>query len=79
MRGATRARTRTEVESHISTHAPREGRDQDDGDGERAEAEISTHAPREGRDVVYTVFHFVVHIISTHAPREGRDDSIKSF
>ena len=55
----------------ISTHAPREGRD--DLHGAVCPAKlISTHAPREGRDPGGGRVHGKLSI-STHAPREGRD------
>ena len=57
----------------ISIHAPREGGDERDLDGD-VYRDISIHAPREGGDVSGTTAKWCGRI-SIHAPREGGDST----
>ena len=56
----------------VSTHAPREGRD-DSASGHATSSTVSTHAPREGHDHNRPLLTYKTDAVSTHAPREGRD------
>ncbi len=59
--------------TNISTHTPREGRDDEISELQDAII-ISTHTPREGRDEC-ALKTSRVSKISTHTPREGRDST----
>ncbi len=56
----------------ISIHAPREGGDERDLDGD-VYRDISIHAPREGGDLNEFCDYELAEDISIHAPREGGD------
>ena len=57
----------------ISTHSPREGRDNVPLFTSFVALTISTHSPREGRDLTAYTVRLPGYAISTHSPREGRD------
>ena len=71
MRGATEPERKQNLETSISIHAPRAGRDS----GLIREGfylRISIHAPRAGRDIDVPELVLTIRI-SIHAPRAGRD------
>ena len=55
----------------VSTHAPREGRD-DSASGHATSSTVSTHAPREGRDYRRTVSLGGARCFNPRAPRGAR-------
>ena len=71
--GATNRDVQRIIDSRISIHAPRVGRD-----GlsccPGCCPKISIHAPRVGRDGRYMDDFYIIHI-SIHAPRVGRDNA----
>ena len=71
VRGATFLERIPHLDTHISIHAPRAGRDWGSPATATRDA-ISIHAPRAGRDYGYVVVGQVTWI-SIHAPRAGRD------
>ena len=74
MRGATEPERKQNLETSISIHAPRAGRDS----GLIREGfylRISIHAPRAGRDIDVPELVLTIRI-SIHAPRAGRDSAV---
>ena len=74
MRGVTRINQSSVHRIVISTHTPRERRDNIEKSGVETYTDISTHTPRERRDKLPTDRSKAYADISTHTPRERRDN-----
>ena len=71
-RGATWPLWLSRLQSQVSIHAPRTGRDFEKDDFDYSLLLVSIHAPRTGRDLRAGLSQYNLSV-SIHAPRTGRD------
>ena len=74
VKGATHRQHLVELETEVSIHAPREGRDAAEHPGVESVHEFQSTRPVKGATAAWPRLQ-VAEPVSIHAPREGRDAS----